>query len=254
MKPNFTSINIVLDRSGSMKRLSNDTIGGFNTFLADQRKVEGEAVFTLATFSSDYTLVHDCVPLKNVSDLTVEKYQPSGYTALLDALGRTINATGIRLAAMKEEDRPSQVIFVVITDGEENYSREFTREKVFEMISHQREKYSWEFVFLGCTSDQIKGAVHLGVTAANSFAYTADSAGVASSYNSISSNMTAYRSSGAKQVDFFKQTPTDLISKGDVVVPSITATPSIITTPEPTPIIITTPEPIVITIPITTLK
>src|SRR5271155_5631682 len=98
-KHNFTSINIILDRSGSMKKLASDTIGGFNQFLTDQQKVEGVAMLTLATFAHDYKLIHDFTPLKHVADLTVETYQPAGYTALLDAIGRTINATGAKLAA-----------------------------------------------------------------------------------------------------------------------------------------------------------
>lgn len=188
-----------------MKNLTAETITGFNTFLSDQKKVEGEATLTLATFSSDYTLVHDCTPLEKVSELTTETYRASGWTALLDALGRTINATGAKLAAMKEEDRPSKVIFVIMTDGEENYSKEFTREKIFEMITHQRDKYSWEFVFLGANQDAIKAGTSLGVSGFNSVAYIADSAGIHANYSSISSNMTAYRNGGAQQVSFFDQ-------------------------------------------------
>jgi hypothetical protein len=227
-KPNFTSINIVLDRSGSMKKLSADTIGGFNTFLADQKKVKGEAALTLATFSSDYTLVHDFAPLKSITDLTVEKYQPSGYTALLDAIGRTINTTGTKLAAMKEEDRPSQIIFVIITDGEENFSREFTREKVFEMISHQRDKYKWEFLFIGANQDAIQEAAKIGISVGNSLNYVADAGGIASVYGSVSGNMTNYRNTGAQQTDFFNQTSIDTVGNvavkntNPITIPTIT--------------------------------
>lgn len=188
-----------------MKNLTAETISGFNTFLADQKKVEGEATLTLATFSSNYTLVHDCMPLQKVGDLTTASYQATGWTALLDAIGMTINATGSKLAAMKEEDRPSKVIVVVITDGAENYSKEFTRDKILEMIAHQREKYSWEFVFLGASIEQVQESVNLGITASNSIMYTTDAAGVAASYSSISSNMTAYRNGNVQQVNFFDQ-------------------------------------------------
>lgn len=204
-KPNFTSINIVLDRSGSMTKLTAETLAGFNKFLADQKAVDGEAVMTLATFSSDYTLVHDFCKLGSVAELTLDTYKTGGYTALLDALGRTIDATGVKLATMAEEDRPSKVIFVVITDGQENFSREFNRSQVFEKITHQREKYGWEFVFLGANQDAIQEGMKLGVSMQNAFTYSADVAGTQAIYNSVSSNMTTYRGGAAQQVNFFDQ-------------------------------------------------
>jgi hypothetical protein len=195
-RPNFTSINIILDRSGSMKKLASDTIGGFNQFLSDQKKVEGEAIFTLATFANDYTLVHDNTPLKHVADLTIETYQPAGYTALLDAIGRTINATGAKLATMAEEERPSQVLFVIMTDGEENSSEEFTRDAIFSMISHQKEKYNWLFTFIGASQEAIKGAQSYGIGASNAVLYDSHSAvGAMKSFASISANTTSYRRS-----------------------------------------------------------
>lgn len=203
---NLTSIVMVLDRSGSMTKLTAETISGFNKFLADQKACDGEATLTLATFASDYTLVHDCVPLDSVKDLTLDNYRTGGYTALLDALCRTIDATGVKLAAMPEDKRPHKVIVAIITDGQENYSREFTsRDAVFERITHQREKYSWEFVFLGANQDAIQEGMKLGVTASNSYNFIADSAGVAGMNSVFSSNMTAYRNGTAQQVNFFDQ-------------------------------------------------
>ena len=191
-----TSINIVLDRSGSMKKLAADTIGGFNQFLSDQKKVEGAATLTLATFASDYRLVHDCKPLNETTDLTIESYQPAGYTALLDAIGRTINATGANLAAMKEEDRPSQVLFVIMTDGEENASVEFTKEAVFAMIEHQKTKYNWLFTFIGASQDSIQSAKSIGISASNAVLYDAKtSGGSLRAFGSISSNAASYRRS-----------------------------------------------------------
>lgn len=208
-KSNFTSISVVLDRSGSMAPLVPDTIGGFNTFLAEQQKAPGNAVLTLATFASDYTLVHDCVPIKEVPRLTVSSYQTGGYTALLDAIARTINATGAKLAAMPESERPSQVLLVVITDGEENASKEFAHAKVFEMIKHQQERYSWSVVYLGANQDAIKVGSTLGVAAGNTLSYAATSAGTHSSYGAISSNTTMLRKSGKTQIsDFFNQQAT----------------------------------------------
>lgn len=204
-KQNLTSINIVLDRSGSMTKLSAETLSGFNKFLSEQKNSDGEATLTLATFSNDYTLVHDFCKLGSIGELTVANYKTGGYTALLDALGKTIDATGVKLAAMPEEDRPSKVIFVIITDGQENFSREFNRTQILEKITHQREKYNWEFIFLGANQDAIQEGMNLGVTMHNSFNYIADSAGTSTVYKTVSSNMSSYRAGNAQQVNFFDQ-------------------------------------------------
>lgn len=204
-KANYTSINIVLDRSGSMTKLATETLQGFNHFLSEQKKFEGEASLTVATFSSTYTLTHDFTPLKDVNDFTVEEYKTGGYTALLDAIGNTINATGAKLAAMPEEERPSKVIVVIVTDGAENYSRQFSRSQIFDMITHQREKYFWEFVFLGADQNSIQEAMSLGVTAMNAMQYSCDSIGVVSNYSTISANISSYRAGTAQQVNFFDQ-------------------------------------------------
>lgn len=203
---NFTSINIVLDRSGSMTKLSNETITGFNKFLADQKALDGKATITLATFASDYKLVHDFVPLESVSDLTLESYKTGGYTALLSALSQTIDKTGEKLSNMPEEERPGKVLFVVITDGQENFSHNIstiTREKVFEKINHQSDKYSWNFVFLGCDQTQISDAMKLGMSAGNTLAYTPDSKGIAAAYGSISTNTASYRGGTRSKVGNF---------------------------------------------------
>lgn len=116
MKENLTSINVIIDQSGSMRPLTNDTIGGFNTFLQEQKQENSEALLSLCLFSTDSKLIHDCVDIKDVPDLTAATYKPAGGTALLDAFGKTMEETGKKLAAMKEEDRPSKVIFLIITD------------------------------------------------------------------------------------------------------------------------------------------
>lgn len=205
-KPNFTSISVVLDRSGSMAPLTNDTIGGFNTFLAEQKKVPGEAVLTLATFSTNYTLIHDCKPINEVPALTTETYTTGGSTALLDAIARTINATGTKLAAMKEEERPSQVMLVIITDGEENASREFAHEKVMQMIKHQQEKYSWSVIYLGANQDAFAVSSRLGVSAGNTLSYAATAGGTKAIYDNISYNTSSFRNSGVGATrNFFVQ-------------------------------------------------
>jgi hypothetical protein len=205
-KENFTSINVIIDQSGSMLGLSKDTIGGFNTFLAEQKLVPGDAHFTLCVFNHDYRLVHDCAPLGGIPDLDSKTYRPSGNTALLDAMGATIDEVGRKLAALPEEERPSKVIFLIMTDGEENSSRRYNAAQVREMVTHQREKYQWEFVFMGANIDAISAGTSLGVTATNSVNYVASAAGTHELYGSVSRSLGSYRSrKSAGPVDFFNQ-------------------------------------------------
>lgn len=198
MKENFTSINVVLDESGSMAGRDNsltlETISGINTFLADQKSLPGEAVFTLCTFNSSHRVVHDFVKLGNVNDLSVETYRPSGYTALLDALGTTITNVGQKLAAMKEEDRPSKVLFLVITDGIENASHSFTRDQIRTMVKHQQDVYNWEFVFMGANIDAFAEGASIGVASHNTKGFDASVVGTRGLYADISKGTTAYRS------------------------------------------------------------
>lgn len=209
-KPNFTSINVIIDRSGSMQHLTNDTIGGFNTFLQEQKEVPGEAVLSLTLFDTVCKSVHDCVPLAQVPKLNKTVYRTGGYTALLDALGTTINNTGARLAAMNEEDRPSKVIFLIVTDGAENSSKEFVAEKIRDMVTHQKEVYSWEFVFMGANIDSIATGTSLGVSAANSLNYSPTSVGTRGLYANVSKGLRSYRAGSSSRADFFNQPPVDV--------------------------------------------
>jgi hypothetical protein len=209
-KQNFTSINVVLDKSGSMGSLTQDTIGSFNQFLTEQKEVPGEAAFTLCTFDDDYRLVHDFVKLGTVPDLNTKSYRPGGNTALLDALGSTINSVGAKLAAMPEDERPEKVIFLVVTDGEENCSRRFTKEQIKSMVEHQRDVYKWEFVFIGANIDAFHAGQSFGFSAQNSVGYNATKGGTHQLYSSISSNLRSYRLADAvsynASADFFGQT------------------------------------------------
>jgi hypothetical protein len=207
-KENFTSITVIADASGSMAGLTTDTIGGFNKFLTDQQALPGDAIFSLCVFNHDYRLVHDCVKLAGVPALDAKVYSPSGNTALYDAVGTTIESVGTKLAAMPEEERPSKVIFLIITDGQENSSHRFTQSQIKSMITHQREKYSWEFVFMGANIDAVKEGSSIGVAAYNSVSYNATKGGTHQLYGSVSSNMSSLRGSRAAsaQVDFFSQT------------------------------------------------
>lgn len=193
MKPDYTDITIVLDRSGSMASVASDTIGGFNRFLADQQQVPGEATITLNQFDSHYERILDAVPIRDAKPLTRATFVPRGMTALLDAIGKSIDDTGRRLEAKPEHERPSKVICVIITDGQENSSRSFKVHKIADMIAEQRDKYAWEFVFLGANQDAIASAATIGIRPANAMTYAHNSRGVGATYDSLSKNVTGVR-------------------------------------------------------------
>ena len=199
MNDNLTDITVILDKSGSMKSVRNDTIGGFNAFLKSQKEAPGEAVITLVQFSNSYNPIYAGIPVAEAPELTLATYVPGGGTALLDAIGRTMEEAGARIAAMDEELRPGKVIFVIQTDGEENTSRNFTLERIRQMITdRQNATHRWDFVFLGADQDAIQAGSSLGVAAANTMAYKGDGIGTQAMYCSVSSAMTNYRSMAAE--------------------------------------------------------
>jgi Mg-chelatase subunit ChlD len=163
MRSDLTDITLVVDRSGSMDAVRGDAEGGVNSFIAQQAKESGEALLTLMQFDTEYELVHSGVLVAHVPEY---KLVPRGMTALLDAIGRAINETGERLAKMNEQDRPGLVIFVVMTDGHENSSKEFSKDRIREMIEHQQGEYNWHFTFLGANQDAFAEADGLGIHAA----------------------------------------------------------------------------------------
>jgi uncharacterized protein YegL len=194
-KPNTSHIVVVLDRSGSMRSVMRDTIGGFNTFLAEQRKLkDSRATMTLVQFDDQYQFDYKDRLLSDVSDLNEDTFVPRGNTALLDAIGKTIVTVGESLRSLSESERPSRVVMVVMTDGHENWSKEYTREKVFEMISHQRDKYAWEFVFMGADEKSIQDAHTYGFSAGSTAHYSSTSAGTQRAFKRLSTNMASYRS------------------------------------------------------------
>ncbi len=176
MNQNLTGIVFILDRSGSMEGLENDTIGGFNGFVKKQAEI-GQTSLTTVLFDDKYEILHNGVDARNVT-LTNREYFTRGSTALLDAVGKTINDVGNRLNETAEESRPGKVIFVITTDGLENASREFGYNEVKRMITHQTEKYGWEFVFMGANIDVAKEGDKLGINADRSFSFTSTSKGV----------------------------------------------------------------------------
>lgn len=193
MKQNLTDINILLDRSGSMEETKGDTIGGFNRFLRDQRDVVGEATLSLVQFDNVYEELAGAVPIGQARELTRETYLPRGSTALYDAICRMIDDTGKRLGAMAEGDRPSKVVFVIMTDGLENASRKHNSTDVSDRITKQRDTYKWEFVFIGANQDAIATGSKLGVPASHSMNYAASAAGTANAYAATSQRLSAVR-------------------------------------------------------------
>src|SRR6516164_8215011 len=197
MNQNVCEIGFVLDRSGSMNAMKEEAIGGITAFLESQKKLPGEVRLTLVLFDHEYIVAHDGVPIKDVPPLDDHSYVPRGTTALLDAIGRTINTIGERLEKTPEPERPGKVIVVILTDGLENTSQEFNREGIFKMIKHQREVYSWEFIFLGAKQDAIATGAKMGIPIANAVTFSEAPGGTARAFDAVSSVATAYRAGDA---------------------------------------------------------
>ena len=186
MKKNLTEIVFILDRSGSMCGLERDTIGGFNSMMAKQRRQEGEAYVSTILFDDHSEVIHDRIPLDQVPDLTEKEYYVRGCTALLDAVGGAIRHIGNIHKYAREEDIPEKTIFVITTDGMENVSRRYDYGKVKAMIEERQEKYGWEFLFLGANIDAPQEAARFGIRPDRAANYHADHQGTAVIYDSVS--------------------------------------------------------------------
>jgi hypothetical protein len=207
-----------------MEPLINDTIGGVNKFIAEQQAIPGEVAVSLHIFNTKCHTVYDFRPLKDVPSLSKQEYKTHGGTALLDAMGQTIDNLGVRLASLKEEERPSKVLFLIITDGEENASSltiedetvftlksgnkitkfadsktrmKYPLSKIKDMVSHQRDKYNWEFAFMGANIDAFADAGAMGVAKGSTLSYNATAAGTADLYSAVSKSVINYRNSGS---------------------------------------------------------
>ena len=198
MKKNVTEIVVVVDRSGSMQSIKKEMEEGFNKFIEDQKNGENECVISLYQFDSSYEEVYSNLPLKEAPKFELH---PRGGTALLDALGRTITNVHERLNKLSDDQKPDQVIFMIITDGQENESKEFQRTHIFDMIKERREKFLWEFVFLGTDQDAIAVARDLGASTSNAVTYERSTKGVSSLFDTASRGFTSYRSSRMRTMD-----------------------------------------------------
>lgn len=185
MNKNLTELVFILDKSGSMSGLEGDTIGGFNSMLDKQKKEAGDAYITTVLFDHDYELLHDRADIRKVNCISEKEYFVGGTTALLDAMGKTINYIGKKIGDTDEAEHPGKVIFVIITDGMENSSREFSAKKIKQMVEHQKTKYSWEFVFLGANIDAVKTAEDMGIDQDRASNFCADSQGIKLNYSSV---------------------------------------------------------------------
>jgi uncharacterized protein YegL len=196
MKKGLTELVFILDKSGSMAGLENDTIGGYNSMLEKQQGIEGECRITTVLFDQDYELLHDRIDIRAIGPLSHKEYQVGGATALLDAMGRTIHKIGNVQKNTADEYRAERVLFVIITDGEENSSREYTAKKVKDMVEHQKTKYGWEFIFLGANIDAVHTAEGFGIGADRAADYVADGPGTQLSYRMVADTVAEFRGTG----------------------------------------------------------
>lgn len=181
-----TEIVFILDRSGSMSGLEEDTIGGYNSMLNKQQKEEGEAIVTTVLFNHEYEIIHDRANIKEIKPITEREYFVRGSTALLDAVGRTIDKIVRATRNTKKEYQADKLMFVIITDGMENASREYKYEQIKRMIERQKEEYKWEFVFLGANIDAISTAERFGIGEDRAANYNPDSQGTQLNYEAVS--------------------------------------------------------------------
>lgn len=200
MNQNLTDITVILDRSGSMQRLVPATISGYNEFKAEQAAMPGQCNWTEVQFSSKWYDEEPAIrttvesqPVQKVRNLSTYNYLPSGGTALLDAIGSTIDATGRRLTAMPEEERPGTVIIVITTDGEENSSKTYNREQIKSMIEHQQNKYNWQFVFLAANQDAIQAGASMGTHRESTMSVAATPEGYKTAYSTLSTGVARAR-------------------------------------------------------------
>ena len=214
MKKNLTEIVFILDRSGSMSGLEGDTIGGFNSMIEKQRNEPGEAYVSTVLFDNVSQVIHDRIDLQKVEPMTHRDYYVRGCTALLDAVGKAIHHIGNVHKYAREEDRPEKTLFVITTDGMENASREYTYEKVRQMIRRQEVKYGWEFIFLGANIDATKEAARFGIRAERAANYHADSQGTAAVYEAVNEAVYCMRACKAVSADWKQKVDADYKKRG----------------------------------------
>ena len=205
MKKNLTEIVFILDRSGSMAGLEEDTIGGFNAMIEKQKREPGEALVSTVLFDNVSEVIHDRVDIQKIEPMTRNAYYVRGCTALLDAVGGAIHHIGNVHKYARAEDRPEKTLFVITTDGMENASRQYSYEKLKAMIQRQKETYGWEFLFLGANIDAAREAARFGINADRAANYHADRVGTSVIYETVSEAITQVRCCAAPLSADWKQ-------------------------------------------------
>ena len=185
MRKNLTEMVFILDKSGSMSGLEQDTIGGFNGMIERQKKEDGEALVSTVLFSNESTVIHDRLDLRKVEPLTDRQYYVGGCTALIDAIGQAIHHIGNVHKYAREEDVPEHTVFVITTDGMENASHRYSSDEVKHMVNRQKEKYGWEFLFLGANIDAVETAARFGISEDRAANYRNDSRGQQLNYEAM---------------------------------------------------------------------
>ena len=214
MKKNLTEMVFILDKSGSMAGLEADTIGGFNGMIERQKKAEGEALVSTVLFSNESTVLHDRVDLQEIAAMTDRQYCVGGCTALIDAIGGAIHHIANVHKYARPEDRPEKTLFVITTDGMENASRRYTYEQVKAMIQRQREKYGWEFLFLGANIDAAKEAGRFGIAPERAADYCCDSRGTALNFRAVGRVMGDLRASRPVEANWREEIDRDFRARG----------------------------------------
>ena len=215
MKKNLTEIVFILDRSGSMSGLEADTIGGFHSMIEKQRKADGEALVSTVLFDNMSEVIHDRVDIRDIKSMTDRDYTARGCTALLDAIGGAIHHIGNVHKYARKEDVPEHTLFVITTDGMENASRRYDSEKIKKMIERQKEKYGWEFLFLGATIDAVETAKHFGIGADRAVNYHSDREGTQLNDEALSEAVSAVRCSVPLGTNWKKRIDEDFNSRKD---------------------------------------
>ena len=214
MKKNLTELVFILDRSGSMAGLEGDTIGGFNAMIEKQKGESGDAVVSTVLFDNECDVIHDRVDVQKILPLTEKEYYVRGCTALLDAVGGAIHHIGNVHKYARDEDRPEKTLFVITTDGMENASRKYSYERLKGMIQRQKEKYGWEFLFLGANIDAAREAARFGIDADHSANYHADSTGTAVIYEAVSEAVCNVRASRPMSKEWKRNIDADYQRRG----------------------------------------
>lgn len=199
MRKGLTELVFILDRSGSMQGLEKDTIGGFNSMIEKQKKEDGEALVSTVLFDDAAEVIYDRTDIGRVEPMTDRQYYVRGCTALLDAVGGAIHHIGNVHKYAREEDVPEKTIFIITTDGMENASRRYSYDKVQRMIERQKEKYHWEFLFLGANIDAVREAARLGISGSRAASYVHDSKGTQLNYDVLSGVVSRARASGSAE-------------------------------------------------------